>query len=107
MPQPKTRPDSPVPSLQGPCDWSLKSWKRKQITDYTIKDIRVQIYEAGKRVYECPSVKEVQQYCKDQLETIWEETLRFENPQTYYVDLSKPLWNLKHDLLNKYSSSNL
>ena len=25
MPQPKTRPDSPVPSLQGPCDQSLKS----------------------------------------------------------------------------------
>ena len=25
MPQPKTRPDSPVPSLQGPCDRSLKS----------------------------------------------------------------------------------
>ena len=25
MPQSKTRPDSPVPSLQGPCDRSLKS----------------------------------------------------------------------------------
>ena len=25
MPQPKTRPDSPVPSVQGPCDRSLKS----------------------------------------------------------------------------------
>ena len=26
MPQPKTRPDSPVSTLQGPCDWSLK-WR--------------------------------------------------------------------------------
>ena len=77
-------------------------WKRKQITDYTIKDIRVQIYEAGKRVYECPSVKEVQKYCKDQLETLWEETLRFENPQTYYVDLSQKLFDMKRKMIDSY-----
>ena len=77
-------------------------WKRKTITNYTIKNLRVQIYDGGKRVYERPSVKEVQKYCKDQIETIWEETLRFENPQTYYVDLSQKLWDLKQGLMEEH-----
>ena len=77
-------------------------WKRKIIDNYTIRNIRVQIYDGGKRVYECPSVKEVQQYCRDQLETIWEETLRFENPQTYYVDLSQKLYDLKQGLMEEH-----
>ena len=77
-------------------------WKTKAITDYTIRDIRVQIFDGGKLVYDRPSVKEVQQYCKDQLETIWEETLRFENPQTYYVDLSQKLYDLKRGMLNEH-----
>ena len=77
-------------------------WKTKAITDYTIIDIRVQIFDGGKLVYDRPSVREVQQYCKDQLETIWEETLRFENPQTYYVDLSQKLYDLKRGMLNEH-----
>ena len=77
-------------------------WKTKAITDYTIRDIRVQIFDGGELVYKRPSVKEVQQYCKDQLETIWEETLRFENPQTYYVDLSQKLYDLKRGMLNEH-----
>ena len=43
----------------------------------------------------------------EQIDKLWGSHLRFENPQTYYVDLSKPLWNLKHDLLNKYGASNM
>ena len=77
-------------------------WKTKVITDYTIRDIRVQIFDGGKLVYDRPSVKEVQQYCMDQLETIWEETLRFENPQTYYVDLSQKLYDLKRGMLEEH-----
>ena len=77
-------------------------WKTKAITDYTIRDIRVQIFDGGKLVYDRPSVKEVQQHCKDQLETIWEETLRFENPQTYYVDLSQKLYDLKRGMLDEH-----
>ncbi|MBR3146996.1 MAG: nicotinate phosphoribosyltransferase [Eubacterium sp.] len=77
-------------------------WKTKVITDYTIRDIRVQIFDRGKLVYDRPSVKEVQQYCMDQLETIWEETLRFENPQTYYVDLSQKLYDLKRGMLEEH-----
>ena len=77
-------------------------WKRKEIKDYTIKDIRVKIFEGGKLIYDRPSVKEVHEYCAEQLETIWEETLRFENPQTYYVDLSQKLYDLKHKMIDGY-----
>ncbi|MCQ2566950.1 MAG: nicotinate phosphoribosyltransferase [Mogibacterium sp.] len=79
-------------------------WKRKILENYEVKDLLVKIFEDGKCIYDCPDIQEIRKTCTEQLETLWGEMLRFENPQTYYVDLSKPLWNLKHDLLNKYGA---
>ncbi len=79
-------------------------WKRKILENYEAKDLLVKIFEDGKCIYECPDIQEIRRTCTEQLDTLWGEMLRFENPQTYYVDLSKPLWNLKHDLLNKYGA---
>lgn len=79
-------------------------WKRKILENYEAKDLLVKIFEDGKCVYDCPNIQEIRKTCTEQLESLWGEMLRFENPQTYYVDLSKPLWNLKHDLLNKYGA---
>ena len=62
-------------------------WKRTTVTNYTVRDLHVQLFDKGKCVYESPSVDEIREYCKEQMETLWSETLRFENPQTYYVDL--------------------
>lgn len=76
-------------------------WKRTKIRDYFVRDLRVQIFEKGKCVYESPSIDEIRDYCKAQVETLWAETLRFENPQTYYVDLSQKLWDMKNDLLKE------
>ena len=78
-------------------------WKRKTLSNYYVKDLRVQIFDKGKCVYECPTLEEVRQYAHDQIETLWDETLRLENPQTYYVDLSQKLWELKQDLLSKHN----
>ena len=78
-------------------------WKRKQLTDYTIRELQVQIFDRGKCVYESPSLEEIKEYCKEQVDTLWSETLRFENPQTYYVDLSQKLWDIKQSLLNEHS----
>lgn len=75
-------------------------WKKKTMENYHVKDLLVQMYKGGKRVYEQPDIFTVKQYCADQMETLWEETLRFENPQTYYVDLSQKLWDLKHEMIN-------
>ena len=33
--------------------------------------------------------------------TLWDEVLRFENPHQYYVDLSKPLWDIKNELITQ------
>ena len=82
-------------------------WKRKVLENYEAKELLVRIFDRGELVYNEPSIEEIRKTCTEQVETLWGEVLRFENPQTYYVDLSKPLWNLKHDLLNKYGVSNM
>ena len=74
-------------------------WKRTTLTNFEVRDMHVPIFKAGKCVYESPSIEEIKQYCQDQIETLWDETLRLENPQTYYVDLSEKLWDMKHALL--------
>ena len=44
---------------------------------------------SGKRVYDSPSLPEIQAYCRQQVDTLWDEVKRFDNPHTYYVDLSR------------------
>lgn len=76
-------------------------WKRKKVSNFYAKNLRVQIFKDGKCVYERPSIDEIKDYCQAQVATLWDEMLRFENPQTYYVDLSENLWKLKHDMISK------
>ena len=76
------------------------TWKRKTVTDFTAKELQVPIFIKGKRVYQPPKIEEIKSYCAGQLDTLWESVLRFENPHTYYVDLSQKLWNIKHKLLD-------
>lgn len=78
-------------------------WKKKKLSNFYAKNIRVQIFDKGECVYECPNIEEVRNYCKEQMDMLWDETLRFENPQTYYVDLSKKLWDMKSQLLEDVS----
>lgn len=77
----------------------VHTYKRKTVTNFTAKKLQVPVFVNGECVYESPALPAIQAYCKDQLETLWEEVKRFENPQTYFVDLSQKLWNLKHDML--------
>lgn len=78
-------------------------WKKTKVTNYTVRNLQVPIFKEGKCVYESPSIEEIKDYCKEQIDTLWDETLRFENPQTYYVDLSQKLWDMKHRLLEEHS----
>ena len=82
----------------------IHTWKKKKLTNYYAKELMIQIFNKGECCYESPSVKEIQGFVKNETEKLWEEVLRFENPHTYYVDLSRDLWTLKHDLLDKFSS---
>ena len=74
-------------------------WKRKKVDNFYAKNMRVQIFDKGKCVYDSPSIDEIKAYCQKELNSIWDEMKRFENPQTYYVDLSYDLWKLKNDML--------
>jgi len=80
------------------------TWKKKRINNYYAKELMVKIFDKGLPCYKSPSVKDIQEYAKSETNRLWEEVLRFENPHNYYVDLSNKLWDLKHDLLNKYAS---
>lgn len=77
------------------------TWKRKTLTDYTAKELQVPVFIKGKCVYKKPKIGEIKNYCAEQLGTMWESVLRFENPHRYYVDLSEKLWNIKHNLLSE------
>ena len=83
----------------------IHTWKRKTLKNYYIKDLQVQIFEQGKCVYESPSVLDIKEFSKKETDRLWPEVLRFENPHTYYVDLSQNLWTLKQSLLHKYTST--
>ena len=61
----------------------------------------VPVYEKGKLVYDRPSLDEIKAYCQEEVDSLWEEYNRLDQPQLYKVDLSQELWDLKHDLLNQ------
>lgn len=77
------------------------TWKRKTVTDYTAKELQVQIFKNGECIYELPDIEQIRSYCAEQIDTLWDEVTRFENPHNYYVDLSQQLWDIKKSLLDK------
>jgi len=81
-------------------------WKRKNIENFVAKPLHQQIFENGQCVYNSPTVSEIRDYCREQLNTLWDEVLRFENPHKYYVDLSQALWDEKHKLLAQHGNGN-
>ena len=75
------------------------TWKKKTLRDFTAKELLVPVFKNGELVYDEPSYKEICEYCAAQVDTLWDEVKRFENPHKYYVDLSTKLWTIKHQLL--------
>lgn len=76
------------------------TWKKKIMTDFVAKELLVPVFQGGRLVYEKPSLDAIKAYCAKQIETLWPEVLRFDNPHNYYVDLSDKLLKIKLDLLN-------
>ena len=79
----------------------VETWKKKTFTDYTLRELQVPIFINGECVYKSPGISEIRDYCLSEVDTLWDEVKRFENPHRYYVDLSEKLWNIKHKLLEK------
>ena len=80
----------------------VATWKRKTFSDYTATELLVPIFKNGEQVYELPSLTEIRNHCKAEIEGMWEEVRRFTNPHNYYVDLSQKLWDLKHNMLAEH-----
>lgn len=77
------------------------TWKRKTVTNFYVEPLQIPIFIDGKQVYELPSIDEIRKHCETELNRLWDEVKRFDNPHNYYVDLSQKLWDIKHDMLAK------
>ncbi|MBQ2785669.1 MAG: nicotinate phosphoribosyltransferase [Oscillospiraceae bacterium] len=75
------------------------TWKTKTVYNFTAKELQVPIFKNGELVYQSPDLQQIRAYCMEQVDTLWDEVKRFDNPHTYYVDLSQKLWDIKYNLL--------
>jgi len=79
------------------------TWKRKLVYNFRAVELQKQLFANGECVYDLPTADELRDYCKQQVDLLWDEVLRFENPHKYYVDLSQALWDEKHALLKAHN----
>ena len=81
----------------------IYTWKKTKLKGgtYTMRELLVPVFINGECVYQSPSVTEIAKYCKEEKETLWEETKRLFNPHKVYIDLSRKLYDVKEQLLNE------
>lgn len=77
----------------------LHTWKRKTLTNFTVRHLLEPVFVAGELVYPHRSIEDIRGECAHELDRLWESLKRFENPQSYYVDLSQNLWDTRNHLL--------
>ena len=77
------------------------TWKKKNVYNFHARELLVPIFKDGKLVYNRPALPEIKAYCAQQVDTLWDEVKRFDNPHSYYVDLSQKLWDIQQELLRK------
>ena len=87
----------------------VDTWKKTKVLGgtYELRELLVPVIKGGKSVYKSPSVMELRDYCKQEQNTLWDESRRFVNPQKVYVDLSQPLYDMKKALLEEMSEKEL
>ena len=80
-------------------------WKKTTLSgdSYTMTEMLVPVIQDGKRIYNTPSVMEIQRICNAQKDTLWDENKRFINPAQIHVDLSQKLYDMKQSLLSRIS----
>ena len=83
----------------------LEPWKKTKLKGgtYTLRPIMEQIFKNGECCYTSPKVMDIRAYCQKELDTLWDETKRLVNPHEVYVDLSKKLYDIKIELLDRMS----
>lgn len=83
----------------------MEPWKKTKLKGgtYTLRPLMKQIFKEGQCCYTSPKVMDIRAYCRQELDTLWDETKRLVNPQAVYVDLSKKLYDVKMELLEQMS----
>lgn len=78
-------------------------WKKTLLKggSYSMRELLVKVFDKGKCIYHSPKVMDIQKYCNEEKETLWNETKRFVNPHKVYVDLSDKLYEMKRQILNE------
>lgn len=81
------------------------TWKKTLLApnSYHLRELMLPVFLKGQCVYHSPKVMDIQAYCKQEIGTLWEETLRLVNPNRVHVDLSNELWHMKQQLLDSYN----
>ena len=75
------------------------TWKRKTVYGFKARPLQESVFKNGELVYELPTLEEIRTYCREQVDTLWDEVKRFDNPHVYHLDLSQKLWDIKDGLL--------
>ncbi len=78
------------------------TWKRKVVYDFYKEELQVPIFVKGELVYEMPSLEDIRKHCEFELDRLWDEVKRFDNPHNYYVDLSKKLYDIKQAMISSH-----
>lgn len=76
-------------------------WKKKVLRNYTVRPLQEEIFMDGKLVYNPPVLSDIAIVARKELNTLWDELKRLENPHKYYVDLSFELWDMKNRMLSE------
>ncbi len=82
------------------------TWKRKTVDNFVARELLVPIFKNGELVYNNPSLDAIRAYCSEQVASLWEEVVRFENPHRYYVDFSGKLWGVKQSMIERIMHEN-
>lgn len=82
------------------------TWKRKNVDNFVARELLVPIFKNGECIYSFPTLESIRAYCNEQVSSLWEEVVRFENPHKYYVDFSGKLWGVKQSMIEKIMHDN-
>ena len=75
------------------------TWKKQTVSGFDCVELLEPIFVGGHCVYQSPKLADIQDYCRTQVDSMWDEVKRFEYPHDYYVDLSQKLWDTRQRLL--------
>ena len=83
-----------------------QTYKSMTVRDFTVRDLLVPLFIDGKEVYELPTLTEIQEYARSEMDTLWPESKRLLNPHEYKVDISDRLYDLRKRLTWELANQN-